>query len=172
MLMEGLFNILVSTPEIADFVGNGGSPPQYSVHHGSLRKGYWLPAVRFSATTSAFIVTNTGTADLAYQTIQFDCMAVDYLDAQRLKDAVKSLFKDYVGVLAEGTVIRASWLMNELDSPLEEGKGGYVFRNLLDIKFAYDATDIPVIRPDIDVTVNNGIDDLGLPQQAGKGDPD
>jgi hypothetical protein len=46
---------------------------------------------------------------------------------------------DYSAVLAEGTVIRASFLKNEMDNPLAEGKGGYVFRSILDIQFAYDA---------------------------------
>ena len=94
--------------------------------------------------------------------MQFDCLAVDYLDAKRLKDAVKSLLKDYAGTLAEGTVIRASFLKNEIDNPLEEGKGGYVFRSVLDIQFAYDATGIPVLHPTPDVSID--IDDVGLPQ--------
>src|SRR5580704_18099177 len=115
MIMEGLFNLLLITTEVNSLV-NG------SIHHGSLRKGYTLPAIRMNTVTSSFIITTDSTADLEYQTIQFDCLAVDYLDALRLKDAVKSLLKDYSGVLAEGTVIRASFLKNESDNPLEEGK--------------------------------------------------
>jgi hypothetical protein len=132
MIMEGLFNLLLITPAVNDLV-NG------SIHHGSLRKGYTLPAIRMNIATSSFIITADGTADLEYQTIQFDCLAVDYLDALRLKDAVKSLVTDYSGVLAEGTAIRASFLKNEMDNPLAEGKGGYVFRSILDIQFVYDA---------------------------------
>ena len=41
--------------------------------------------------TSSFIITTDSTAALEYRTIQFDCLAVDYLDALRLKDAVKSV---------------------------------------------------------------------------------
>jgi hypothetical protein len=130
MIMEGIFNLLLITPAVNNLV-NG------SIHHGSLRKGYTLPAIRMTVVTSSFITTTDSTADLQYQTIQFDCLAVDYLDALRLKDAVKALFKDYSGVLVEGTVIKASFLKNEMDNPLAEGKGGYVFRSILDIQFAY-----------------------------------
>jgi len=72
------------TPAVNDLV-NG------SIHHGSLRKGYTLPAIRMNVVTSSFIITTDSTAALEYRTIQFDCLAVDYLDALRLKDAVKSV---------------------------------------------------------------------------------
>jgi hypothetical protein len=163
MLSEGLFNLIISTPEIAAIVGNGGSPPQYSVHMGALRKGYWLPAIRMSAVTSTPIVCSQGTASLSYQRWQFDCIANAYLDAQRLKDALKALLNDYVGTLGEGTVIYSSILRMELDNPLEEGVGGYAFRSVLDYEFGYDPTGIPIFAPpEIDVELD--IDDVGLPQ--------
>jgi hypothetical protein len=140
MLAEGLFNLIISTPEIATLVTNGGSPPQFSVHMGSLRKGYWLPAIRMSAVTSTPITFSGGTAGLNYQRWQFDAIATNYLDAQRLRDALKALLTDYVGTLAEGTVIYSSILKMELDNPLEEGVGGYIFRSVLDYEFGYDPT--------------------------------
>jgi hypothetical protein len=155
MLSEGLYNLLILTPAIATIVANGGSPPQYSVHHGSLRKGYTLPAIRMSAVTSTPIVTNTGTADLSYQRWQFDAIASNYLDAQRLKDALKALLSDYVGTLGEGTVIYSSILKMELDSPLEEAVGGYAFRSVLDYEFGFDPSGIPVIvAPTLDVELD------------------
>ena len=36
-------------------------------------------------------------------------------------------------------MICASFLKNEMDNPLAEGKGGDVFRSILDIQLAYDA---------------------------------
>src|ERR1700722_2257324 len=155
MIMEGLFNLLFITPAVNNLV-NG------SIHHGSLRKGYTLPAVRMNIVTSSFITTTDSTADLEYQTIQFDCMAVDYLDALRLKDAVKSLLKDYTGTLIEGTTVRATFIVNDIDNPLAEGKGGYVFRSMLTFKFAYDAPGIPVIAPIPNVVLD--LDDTGQPQ--------
>jgi hypothetical protein len=158
MLSEGLFNLIISTPEIADIVGNGGSPPQFSVHMGSLRKGYWLPSIRMSAVTSSPIVCNDGTASLAYQRWQFDSIAANYLDAQRLKDALKGLLNDYVGTLGEGTVIYSSILKMELDSPMEEASGGYAFRSVLDYQFGYDPTGIPIIlapTPDVVLTIED-----------------
>jgi hypothetical protein len=153
--MEGLFNLLLITPAVNNLV-NG------SIHHGSLRKGYTLPAVRMNVSTSSFITTAQSTADLQYQTIQFDCIASEYLDALRLKDAVKSLLKDYTGTLVEGTAISASWLVNEIDNPLGEGLGGYTFRSMLTLKFAYDASGLSLIAPIPNVVLD--IDDVGLPQ--------
>jgi hypothetical protein len=143
MIIEGLYNLIISTPAIASLVSNGASPPQFSVHLGSLRKGFTLPAIRLNIATTSFIITAQSTADLEYQTIQFDCIAGGndpngYINAKRLKDAVKSLLKDYAGTLADGTIIRASFLKNEIDDPLEESKGGYAFRSTLDIQFAYN----------------------------------
>ena len=43
-------------------------------------------------------------------------------------------------MLAEGTAIRASFLKNEMDNPLAEGKGGYVFRSILDIQLPMTPT--------------------------------
>jgi hypothetical protein len=162
-LPQGLFNLMISTPEIAELVTNGATPPQFSIHMGTLDKGYWLPAIRFSVITSTPIVTNSGTASLTYERIQFDCMAVEYLDAQSLKDALKGLLNDYVGVLGEGTVIYSSILMMERDNPLEEGTGGYVFRSVLEYEFGFDPTGIPIVVPP-DVNVELDIDDVGLPQ--------
>jgi hypothetical protein len=57
------------------------------------------------------------------------------------------LLVDYSGTLADGTTIYCSLLKNELDNPLEEGRGGYVFRSLLDIEFAYDSRGLDVLIP-------------------------
>ena len=91
-----------------------------------------------SATTSTPIVCSNGTASLNYQRWQFDAIASNYLDAQRLKDALKGLLNDYRGTLAEGTVISSSILKMELDSPMEEGRGGYAFRSVIEYEFGYD----------------------------------
>lgn len=174
MLAEGLWNLMSITPEIAALVNSDGSPSIPSIHHGSLRKGYTLPAIRFSEVTSTPITTTDGTAAVRYTTYQFDCFAVKYLDARRLLDAVTSLLTDYKGTLAEGTVIRSSIPANVgRDNPLEEGKSGYVNRCTIDIRFAYDDTGLPVIVPPTpDVTLNIEIDDQGLWQEAGLGNPD
>jgi hypothetical protein len=165
MLSEGLFNLIISTPEIASIVGNSGSPPQYSVHMGSLRKGYWLPAIRMSAVTSTPLTCSDGTASLNYQRWQFDAIANSYLDAQRLKDSLKALLNDYTGVLGEGTVIYSSILRMELDNPLEESVGGYAFRSVLDYEFGYDPSGLAIITaPLVDVELELDIDDVGLPQ--------
>jgi hypothetical protein len=155
MLAEGLFNLFTITPSITVLVGG-------SIHHGSLRKNYTLPAVRMSAVTTTPIVANTGTSDLMYQRWQFDAFAKNYLDSHRLKDAMKSLLNDYSGTLAEGTVVYSTILKMELDSPLEEGKGGYVFRCVLDYEFAFDQTGIPIVTPIPEVQLD--IDDTGQPQ--------
>ena len=155
MISQGLFNLILIS-SVNDIV-NG------SIHMGSLRKGYTLPAIRFSAVTSTPIVTNNGTASLNYQRIQFDAIASTYLDAQSLKDALKALLDDYTGTLAEGTVIYSSILKMELDNPLEEGRGGYAFRSVLDYEFGFDPSGIPVIiAPTPDVVLD--LDDMGLPQ--------
>jgi|HubBroStandDraft_6_1064221.scaffolds.fasta_scaffold538151_2 hypothetical protein len=138
MISEGIFNLIVTNPSVADIVSGGGSPPMYSVHHGSLRKSYTLPAIRMSAVTTTPIITTDGTAPLLYQRWQFDSFASTYLDAHRLNDALKDLLTDYAGTLCEGTVIRSTFLRMELDSPLEEGKAGYVFRCVVDYEFAYE----------------------------------
>lgn len=155
MLSQGLFNLLLITPEVNDIV-NG------SIHMSSLRKGYTLPAIRFSEVTSMPIVTNSGTAQLNYQRWQFDCIASAYLDAQSLKETVKSLLADYTGTLADGTTVRSTILKNEVDNPLEEGRGGYIFRSAIDFEFAYDASGVPVITPTPAVELD--IDDVGEPQ--------
>jgi hypothetical protein len=131
VISEGLFHLMLTTPSVNDLV-NG------SIHHGSLRKGYTLPAIRFSEVASTPIVTSQGTANLQYKTFQFDAFASTYLDAHRLRDAMRSLLADFAGSLAEGTVVHGSILKNELDDPLEEGKSGYINRCLLDIQFSFE----------------------------------
>jgi hypothetical protein len=171
MLSEGLFDLIISTPQVASIVSQGGSPPQFSVHHGSLRKGYTLPAIRMTAVTTTPIVCTDGTSSVAYQRWQFDCIAGGndpngYLNAQRLKDALKGLLNDYRGTLAEGTVIYSSIIKMELDNPMEEGKGGYAFRSVLDYEFGFDASGLPNFLPPVpDVELDISDDDwiLGPP---------
>jgi hypothetical protein len=157
MLAEGLFNLMTITPSITALVGG-------SIHHGSLRKGYTLPAIRMSAVTSTPIVTNSGTSDLLFQRWQFDAFASNYLDSHRLRDAIRALLDDYSGTLAEGTVIYSTILKLELDSPLEEGRSqsGYAFRSLLDYEFSFDQTATTIITPIPEVQID--IDDTGEPQ--------
>jgi len=162
-LQQGLYALINSAPEITGLLGIvGGSPPFFSVYHGDLRKGYILPAIKFSVVSSTPLVANTGTANQNYERIQFDCIAAQYLDATSLKDALKALLIDYVGTLAEGTTVYSSILRMELDSPLEEGKGGYLFRSVLDIEFGYDSLGTDVLIPIPHVLLD--IDDVGLPQ--------
>ena len=137
MIAEGLFNLLISDSGVAAFVSNHASPPVFQVYHGALRKGYSLPAIMITAVISSPIVTNEGTADLNYQRFQFDCLATSYLEAHRLKDAVKALLQDYRGTLIEGTQIFSSITKMELDNPFEEGKGGYIYRCIIDIQFGF-----------------------------------
>jgi hypothetical protein len=155
MLAEGLWNLFYITPSITDIVGN-------SIHHGALRKGFTLPAIRMSEITSSPIIANTGTSDLMYQRWQFDSIAMNYLDAHRLKDAVRALLDDYSGTLAEGTVIYCTLLKMELDSPMEESLTGYAFRSIVDYEFAFNQTGIPILTPIPEVELD--IDDVGLPQ--------
>jgi hypothetical protein len=145
-IASGLFNLVLISPVNA--IVNG------SIHLGSLRKGYTLPAVRISEVTTTPIVANTGTAALQYSRFQFDAFAGDYNTAHALRDALKGLLTDYTGTLAEGTTIFSSILMNELDSPLEEGTGGYTFRCLLDYEFAFDSTGTYMLIPEPNVELD------------------
>jgi hypothetical protein len=163
MISQGIWNLLYITPAIYNIVGT-------SIHNGALRKGYTLPAIRFSEVTSTPITSSDGTDTLQYSTFQFDAFASDYNTCHALKDALKGLLTDYTGVLVEGTVIYGTIIKNELDSPLEEGRGGYVFRCLLDYQFAFDASGIPILTPvpEVELDIDDecptelDIDDEGL----------
>lgn len=137
MIAEGLYNLLITTPAVTAFVSDHASPPTFQVYHNALRKGYNLPAIVIVAVTSRPIVTNDGTADLNYQRFQFDCYAANYLDSHRLKDAVKHTLQDFKGTLIDGTVINSAITKMELDNPFEEGKGGFIFRCVIDIQFGF-----------------------------------
>lgn len=137
MIAEGLYNLLISDAGVTAFVSDHRSPPTFQVYHGALRKGYSLPAIILNAVVSSPIVTNDGTAALNYERFQFDCLAPTYLEAHRLRDAVKVLTQDFKGTLIDGTVISSSITRMELDNPFEEGKGGFVHRCIIDIQFGF-----------------------------------
>jgi hypothetical protein len=160
MISEGLFDLILTTPEINNLVDG-------SIHQGSLTKGYTLPAIRFFEVTATPIVSNSGTAGLLYQTWQFDCLDNSYLGCHRLRDVVKSLLQDYAGTLGEGTNIYSSRTKNFGDHSLEEGAGassgsGYIYGCHMDVEFAYDSSgmDVLITVPAVELD----IDDTGQPQ--------
>jgi hypothetical protein len=127
MLQQGLFNLLLNDRSVSAIVGD-------QVYLGTLRRGYTLPAVRINVITSTPIVTfDSSKSNLQYRRMQFDCFADQYVPAHQLLDAVKNAILDYRRILASGEQVVSTILEAELDNPLEEGKGGFAYRTMVDI---------------------------------------
>jgi hypothetical protein len=130
MIESGLSHLLSGTTSVTNIVSD-------QIHLGMLPKGYSLPAVVISSISATEVIGNDGTADLRAKRFQFDCLAPlpgGYPVAHHLALAIKALLQDYRGSLNDGSQITGSQVINELDNPFEEAKGGFAYRTLIDIR--------------------------------------
>ena len=143
MIENGIFEALAADAGIGAILP---SPAANNIYPLLMDKDYALPAIVFQGISSTSINSLDGENVTQSKRFQFDCYAKDYFTARKLSRAVKAVFipvSDGSGQvtfpyqLPDGSQIQSAMVHMDIDSPFEEGEGGYVRRALLDVEFYY-----------------------------------
>jgi len=81
--------------------------------------------------------TLDGSSALKAGELQLDSYAENQIAARKLSDAVRDTFKDYGGVLGDGTTIQFTEVTVDRDAGYEVGGTGYVYRTMVRMTAMY-----------------------------------
>ena len=107
MIAVGLATLLRSTPAVTDIVGT-------NIYYLIMPEEAPMPALRFQVIGGQSYPTfqNSG---LQKQRIQFDCYAVNALQADQLRDALIAFLNQFRGVLSDGTNLQYAEYIQSVD---------------------------------------------------------
>jgi hypothetical protein len=139
MILNGLFEILTTTPGVASILApSPNSPAGTGVYFSLAAKGTLRPYLVITVVSSAPAdKTFEGSTALVAARFQFDSYADDQLTARALIKAVRELLEDFAGPLPEGTMLTMINVNDDLDGPYEQGGKGYLYRCILDMSGFY-----------------------------------
>jgi len=142
VFVKGLYELLTQDPGVSALVGN-------RVYFILQPKGTSVPSVVMSCitTTDLYVMAgNTGKRDGLWQ---IDCYAVDYYSANAVQLAVRSVLENFIGNLpdADATPVIATFIEKCWDMPYEPGAKGFIYRTMLEVRFHYYDTSLPINTP-------------------------
>ena len=143
--------LLAADPGTSAIVGNG-------IYFILQPKGTTVPSVVMACTSTSDTYTMQGNAGIRQGLWQFDCYAADYYSSNALQLAVRSLLENYTGNLpdADATPVLSAVVEKSWDMPYEAGQKGFIFRSLLEVRFTYYDTSLPVSTPSNPVAIIDG----------------
>lgn len=134
MLEQGLLDVLLTTPEVTNLVGN--------IYIGYLPNNHCLPAVLIETIEESFTVDLDGTRKLRSARVTFSCVDYTYPSVGAIAEAILSVFQNYRGLLLDspsgpGFIVNGTIPMVMRDEPfMEDARGGNPLnRRIVDIEF-------------------------------------
>lgn len=139
MILGGLYAQIKATPAVVSLLAPEQAQTPYSgIYFSRAAKGAPMPYVVLHVVSAPPAESSTdGVSELIEAELQFDSYADNAVDASTLSHAVRDLFKNFAGVLPDGTSIQFTDVLMDVEDPYEEGGTGYVERSLLRLKAFY-----------------------------------
>jgi hypothetical protein len=112
-------------------------------------KGAVLPYVILSRVTTSDDYDTLGATGFRHGLFQADCYATDFYTSRAIAQAVRMLLESYYGNLPDTDATPVSGVVSEKDFDLtyEAGGKGFVFRAVLEFRFHFYDTALPVTAP-------------------------
>lgn len=151
MFVKGLYMLLAQDAGVSAIAGSG-------IYFILQPKGTSVPSVVLSCVSTGDLYSMAGNTGLRDGLWQIDCYASDYYSSNALMLAVRDLLENYTGNLpdADATEIISSIVEKSWDMPYEPGGKGFIFRSLLEVRFRYYDTSLPVSTPSNPVAIIDG----------------
>jgi hypothetical protein len=142
MFEKGLYELLTQDAGVSALVGS-------RVYFILQPKGTIVPSVVLSIVATGDNYTFAGASGLRSALVQVDGYASSYYDSRAVSRSVRLLLENYAGNLPDagatpvlGCIVEKDW-----DMPFEEGSKGFVYRALLEVRFIYSDTFLPISTP-------------------------
>jgi hypothetical protein len=142
VIEKGIYGLLTQATSVSALVGN-------RVYYILQPKGTLVPSVVIGTVATDDVYSVAGASGLRFGLYQFDAYAADYYSCRAVSRAVRLLLENYKGNLpdADATTVLGCMIEKDWDMPYEAGQFGFVYRALLEVRFIYQDTFLPVSSP-------------------------